>query len=181
MISVRNSVLVVIDIQGKLARLMHSSDYLSCVKAMIKAAHLLEIPIVLTEQAPEKIGGTIPEIHELLHEKAPIVKRTFSCWGEEQFVNAVNGLGRNEIIVVGIESHVCVYQTVRDLVRENYHVHVVTDAISSRAFHNAQMGIERCQKDGAVLTTTEMVITELIGSTRHPKFRDIMALLKESK
>ncbi|MBL8013567.1 MAG: hydrolase [Candidatus Omnitrophica bacterium] len=181
MISIRNSVLVVIDVQGKLAQLMHSPDYLPALKAVIKAAQLLEIPTVLTEQAPGKIGSTIPEVRELLKDQPPIVKQTFSCWGEEQFVNTITSLCRNEIIIVGIESHVCVYQTVRDLLRRNYHVHLVTDAVSSRAVHNAKMGIERCEKEGAVLTTTEMIITELIESTRHSKFREIMALLKESK
>lgn len=180
MISVRNSVLVVIDVQGRLARLMHSPQYLACVIATIKAAQILEIPVLLTEQAPEKIGSTIPEVRDLLHDQTPIAKQTFSCCGEEQFAQAVKNLGRSEVIIAGIEAHVCVYQTVRDLARQNYHVHLVTDAVSSRSEHNEEMGIKRCEQEGAVLATTEMMITELIESTRHPKFREIMALLKEN-
>lgn len=181
MISVQNCLLLVIDVQGKLAQLMNSSQYLSNLKTLIKVGQLLDIPILLTEQAPEKIGSTIPEVSELLKGQAPIVKQTFSCCGQPEFWQIFKPHNRDHVIVLGIEAHVCVFQTVRDLLGENYSVHLVADAVSSRTAENATIGIRRCQSEGAVLTSTEMVITELLKSTHHPKFKEIMKLLKESK
>lgn len=180
MISANQAALLVIDVQGKLAGLMHSQMYLRHVQGIIKAAQILNIPILLTEQAPDKIGGTVPEIRNLLADQAPLVKQTFSCCGEPAFMDAFTKLGRSQVIVTGIEAHVCVYQTVRDFLRSHHEVHLVTDAVSSRAGHNSAIGIKRSEDEGAVLTTTEMIITELIQSTSHPNFREIMALLKNS-
>lgn len=172
------SILLVIDVQGKLAGLMHDPDYLRHVQGMIKIAQLLEIPILVTEQAPEKIGFTVPEICQMLPEQIPIKKTSFSCCAEPAFMEAFKRAGRVKVIVTGIESHVCVYQTVRDLRSSGHDVFLVTDAVSSRAAHNAGLGIQRAKEDGAVLTSLEMMITDLIGSTGHPKFREIMACLK---
>ena len=180
MINTDQCVLLVIDVQGKLAGMMHSQNYLRHVQGMIKAAQILNIPILLTEQAPDKIGVTIPEIKDLLPNQSPIIKQTFSCCGQPEFMKAFSDLDRTQIIVTGIEAHVCVYQTVRDLLRGGYEVHLVVDAISSRAGHNSTIGVKRSEDEGAVLTTTEMIITELIQSTQHPKFRDIMLLLKNN-
>ncbi len=178
MISIQQCVLLVIDVQGKLAGLMHSQSYLRNVQAMIKASQILNIPVLLTEQAPDKIGTTIPEIRGMLANQAPIIKQAFSCCGEAHFMDAFSRLGRTQVIVTGIESHVCVYQTVRDFLRSGYEVHLVVDAVSSRAGLNSTIGIKRSEDEGAIITTTEMIITELIQSTKHPRFRDIMALLK---
>ena len=178
MVKIENSVLVVIDVQGKLAGLMHDPGYLLHVKGMIRAAQILGIPIILTEQAPEKIGNTISEIRELLPENIPIKKQTFSCCGEPVFLETIKNSRRKQILVCGIEAHVCVYQTVRDLRTAGHDVYLVTDAVSSRSLQNTAIGIKRAEDDGATLTTLEMIITELIQSTKHPKFKEIMALLK---
>ncbi len=175
---INRAVLVVIDVQGKLAGMMHDPHYLRHVKGMIKTAQILDIPIIITEQAPQKIGDTVPEIKGMFQDFVPIVKQTFSCCGEPRFMNELKRLRRSLIIVCGIESHVCVYQTVRDLCGLGHDVQLVTDAVSSRSKHNAQIGIERCAQNGAVLTSLEMLVTELITSTAHPKFREIMGLLK---
>ena len=180
MIKIENSVLLVIDVQGKLAGMMDDLHYLRHIKAMVKAAQILDMPIILTEQAPEKIGSTIPELTEALKGIAPIIKQSFSCCAEPVFIDAFKRLGRSHVIITGIESHVCVYQTVRDFLNTGYEVYLVVDAVSSRSEHNAKIGIKRSEDEGATLTTVEMIITELIRSTRHPKFREIMALLKNA-
>lgn len=180
MVKVENSVLLVIDVQGKLAGLMHDSGYLRRVQGMIKIAQILSIPIIITEQSPEKIGNTIPEISEILPENIPIKKQSFSCCGEPAFMDAFKRVGRSQVIVTGIETHVCVYQTVRDLLMAGRDVYLLVDAVSSRSPQNAAIGIGRAKDDGATLTTLEMIVTELIQSTRHSKFREIMALLKNA-
>lgn len=179
-IEIQNSVLLIIDVQGKLANMMCDTDYKDHIRALIKAAGILAIPIFLTEQAPDKIGRTVPEITQLLNGIAPITKQTFSCCGEPMFDEALKRSGRKHVIVCGIEAHVCVYQTVRDLLKDGYEVSVVVEAVSARSQHNAHAGIARCKDLGAVLTKLEMLVTELIVSTKHPKFREIMALLKEN-
>ena len=181
MLKIESSLLVVIDVQGKLAKLMHDGHYLRHVQGMMKAAKMLDIPIVMTEQAPEKIGATIEEIRALAPDVRPIAKQTFSSCGEPAFMEAVKRLRRKQIIVVGIEAHVCVYQTVRDFVKAGYEVYLAVDAVSARTDVNKDIGVHRSEREGAVLTTTEMTITEWIQSTKHPKFREIMALLKENK
>lgn len=175
------SLLVVIDVQGKLAGMMSDLTYLRHVQGMIRIAQILGIPVVVTEQAPEKIGETVREVKTLFSEFHPVIKQTFSCCAEPRFIDELKRYDRTQMIVCGIESHVCVYQTVRDLRALGYDVQLVTDAVSSRSKHNAQIGIERCAQDGAKLTSLEMLVTELIQSTAHPKFREIMAMLKENK
>ena len=179
-IEIQNSVLLIIDVQGKLANMMCDADYQSHIRRLIKVAGILEFPILLTEQAPDKIGRTVVEITDMLKGVVPISKQTFSCCGEPAFVDALKHLGRRHVVVCGIESHVCVYQTVRDLLKTGHQVSVVAEAVSARSKHNAHAGIARCKDMGAVLTTLEMLVTELIVSTRHPKFREIMSLLKNA-
>jgi nicotinamidase-related amidase len=181
MLTIEHSLLVVIDVQGKLAGLMNDPDYLRRIRGAMKAAKFLEIPVVLTEQAPEKIGATIDAVRDLVPSVQPVVKQTFSCCGEAGFTDALSQWGRKQIIVSGIEAHVCVYQTVRDLIKAGYEVHLMVDAVSARSPVDQEIGIHRSQREGAILTTLEMVVTELMQSTRHPKFRDVMALLKENK
>jgi len=181
MLKIENTLLVVIDVQGKLAAMMSDPDYLRRVKGMLKAARLLDLPIVMTEQAPGKIGATIDAVRDLVSTITPIAKQTFSCCGEPAFVEAIKQSGRKQILVCGIEAHVCVYQTVRDLVQSGYEVYLVVDAVSARGPADHEIGIHRSQKEGVILTTLEMTVTELLQSTSHPKFRDVMALLKITK
>src|SRR3989338_8038589 len=116
MFSPEHSVLIVIDIQGKLARLIHAKDALFIqVAKLIRAATLLEVPVLVTEQVPAKIGKTIPEITTHLKEYHPIEKSSFSCCGDDEFNHKPKETGRRQVLIAGIEAHVCVYQTVCDL------------------------------------------------------------------
>ena len=179
MFTIDQSVLVVIDIQGKLAYLMHEHEKVfKRVQSLIKASRLLGIPVVLTEQVPEKIGRTIPEISKSLHEHHHIIKKTFSCCGEPHFLNTLAHLNRKQIIVCGIEAHVCVLQTVADLREKDYEVQVVVDALSSRSLESKTIALERMRDSGATLTMTEMLITELLRTSEHPKFKEILQLIK---
>lgn len=179
MFTIDKSVLVVIDIQGKLAQLAHDKERTyKHVQALIKAAQALDIPILWTEQVPEKIGPTIDEVASLLHYLKPIRKLTFSCYLEKAFVDTLKKIGRKQVIICGIETHVCVYQTVADLVAQKYEVQVVVDAVSSRAKENKDWALERIRSTGATLTATEMIICELLRTSEHPRFKEVLSLIK---
>jgi len=179
MLTVRDSLLVVVDIQESLARVMHGRDALfENLQKMIKGARILEIPMIATEQVPEKLGGTVPEISPLLENASPIPKSSFSCCGEDRFMRELDGIKRKQILMAGIESHVCVFQTTADLIRMGYDVHIVTDCISSRTEENRAVGIERMRDEGATITSTEMALFELIKGAGGERFREISRLVK---
>lgn len=179
MLRPQHAVLLVIDVQGNLAERMHEKDVLfQNLKIAIRAAQILDIPIICTEQAPEKLGPTNPQLAQLLGQLKPIPKKTFSCYKTEQFRAELKRLRRKNVIVCGIESHVCVYQTVADLLAAKYRVHVIVDAVSSRILQNKWVGLERMKALGAQLTSCEMLATELIQSADHPQFKEILTLIK---
>jgi len=179
MLTIENSILVVIDIQNSLARVMHEKETLvKNLQKIIKGTTILDIPMIVTEQDPEKLGPTIPEISSLMDTISPIPKSSFSCCGEALFVRKLESIKRTQILVVGIESHVCVYQTTADLIRMGYDVHIVTDCISSRTTDNRTLGIERMRDEGAKLTGTEMALFELLKIAGGDRFREISRLIK---
>lgn len=179
MLDVQNSCLVVVDIQGKLAELMHEKEILfRNAQILIKAAKILEIPILWCQQCPQSLGPTTPKIAELLAGSEPIDKATFSCCGNENFKTALAGLPRRRIILTGIETHVCIYQTAADLLAEGYSVEIVADAVSSRTFANKQIALRRLSAQGANITSTEMALFELLKTAHHPKFKQIAKLVK---
>ncbi len=179
MLKSKNTVLVIIDVQGKLARIMQNYHELFRNLAMlIKGARLLDVPIIWMEQLPDKLGPTICEIQELLPDMKPIVKDVFSCARNEEFNARLQELHVHDIILAGIESHVCVYQTAMDLLDQDYAVHVAADAVSSRTDSNKQLGLERMLLEGVVQTSVEMVLFELQGVASGERFRELAKLVK---
>jgi nicotinamidase-related amidase len=179
MLDIKNCCLVIIDVQGKLAQIMHDRDNLfKRIVILIKAAKILDIPIVWCQQVPEALGATIPQIAELLAGIEPINKAFFSCCGEEKFNVALQKLDRKQIILCGIETHVCVYQTASDLLRKGYETSVIADAVSSRTLENKQIALERMRDDGVHINCVEMALFELLGTAEHPQFKQIAALIK---
>ena len=179
MFKAKQSVLVVVDVQGKLAYLMQDQVRLfHNIQAVIKTAQILGIPVLWTEQVPEKIGDTVPEIAQLLKGRTPIRKTTFSCFKEKQFATAIKKLKRKQVVVVGIETHVCVYQTAADLIEHGFEVQVVADAVSSRSAENKAMGLDRIRQVGVGVTGTETIATELLQNAEGEKFRAILSLIK---
>ncbi len=179
MLTTQNSILCVIDIQERLFPHIHSKeDFLKNTIALIKGARILEIPILSTEQLPDKIGKTIPEISPLLENTQPIVKAAFSCCGEVKFISALSAHPQKQILLCGIETHVCVYQTARDLINLGYDVSVVADAVSSRTLENKEIGLERIQESGASVTSVETALFELLKIADGEKFKEILKLIK---
>jgi len=179
MLDPKSTVLVIIDVQGKLAQIMHDRDTLfKNLHILVSGVKLLNIPIIWMEQVPDKLGSTIPEIKDVLIDQKPIIKDVFSCMKNEEFNNQIKRINPNDIILAGIESHVCVYQTAMDLLEKKYNVHIVADAISSRISENKELGIERMILEGAMQTSVEMLLFEIQGEAKGGRFRQISKLVK---
>ena len=173
------ALLVVIDIQGNLARAMDDKEALFANAArMIAGAQVFGLPVVVTEQTPEKLGTTIPELAPLLRGIAPIRKEGFSCCAVPAFLDALADAGRRQILLSGIEGHICVYQTAMDLIEAGYEVHVVADAVPSRTARNRRLALERLAREGATITSTETVLFELLKTAADPRFKAIFRLVK---
>jgi nicotinamidase-related amidase len=179
MLEVQNCCLVVVDVQGKLAQLMHDKENLfKSIEILIKAARILDIPILWCQQCPDSLGPTIPQIAELLAAYEPINKASFSCCEHNEFNKRLKALKRPQVLLCGIETHVCIYQTAIDLLDAGYSVDVVTDAVSSRTLENKEIAISRMAAEGANITTTEMALFELLRTAVHPNFKQIAELVK---
>ncbi len=178
MLTSANSVLLIVDLQGKLAQLMTDRETLFAnVVRMIRGAQALAVPILWVEQVPSKLGPTIPEVAQLLPALEPIAKTSFSCAREPAFIAALEQLGRKQVLLVGIEAHICVYQSAADLLAAGYHVEVVEDAVSSRIASDKGVALRKMRSLGISLSSAEMALFELMGDAGHPAFRDVQALL----
>lgn len=179
MISVDETALIVVDVQGKLADIVHESEFvLKQMENLIKGVQILEVPIIWIEQYPEGLGPTTDQLKQHLEAERYVAKRSFSACLEDEFMNEIEKLNRKSFLVVGIEAHVCVYQTVRDLLKKDYDVEVVLDAVSSRTESNRNIGIEKMRSLGASITSTEMALFDLMKTSKHPQFREVSALIK---
>lgn len=174
-----NSLLVIVDIQERLVPAMQVKDkVVANTLHLIEAAKLLNIPLRVTEQYPKGLGRTIREIAEALPECAPIEKITFSCCGQQAFLDAVASTGRTHVILAGMETHVCVLQTCIDLLRSGYHVHAAADAICSRSKENYRLALEFMRDAGAVISCTETILFQLLEKAGSDEFRTISKRIK---
>jgi nicotinamidase-related amidase len=172
-------VLVVIDVQGKLARLMHDHPvYLENIVRMVRGARLLGVPVVWAEQNPGGLGETVPEVAAALEGLRPIPKTTFSCGADPTVRDALRATACRRAFLVGIEAHICVFQTAVDLLDDGWDVEIVTDAVSARTPANAAVGIDRMRSAGARPTSVEMALYGWLGSSDHPRFRDVLTLVR---
>lgn len=179
LLETENTVLLIVDIQGKLAHLMDRKELLfQNVQKLIKGIRILGVPVLWVEQNPQGLGPTIPEISALLTDIQPISKMSFSSCRNERFLQALRTLDRKQILVSGIEAHICVYQTAVDLVDIGYEVQVVTDAVSSRNAENKEIGLQRMKMFGVGLTSVETALFELLKVAQGEQFRDIIRIVK---
>jgi len=179
MLSRTAAVLVIVDIQGNLAKAMFDKENLfaNTVK-LIRGFKVLNLPIIVTEQIPQKLGPTLPQIAAELDGVKPIAKESFSCWNEINFKEQLESLPRRHVVLLGIETHVCVYQTALDLLANGYQVHLAADAVSSRTPENRQIGIDAMKTAGVHITSTEMVLFELLRTASDPKAKDFFKIVK---
>jgi isochorismate hydrolase len=179
MLKTDDTVLLVVDVQGRLARIMYEKErLLDHLIQVINGCKILEIPIVWAEQNPKGLGPTIPEIAVHLDGCTPIPKMSFSCMGCDAIVEELSARGRKQVLIAGIETHICVYQTACDLLEAGYAPHVVSDAVSSRTRENRTVGIERCRDVGAAITSVEMALFELLKIAEGDEFKALLRIVK---
>jgi nicotinamidase-related amidase len=174
-------VLVVVDIQEKLLPPIFNKEQLvRNSQLLIRLAGLLTIPVIATTQYAKGLGGTVPEIASLLNGVATYDKLGFSCFGSDQFCGEMKSLpaSRNTVLVCGMEAHICVTQTVLGALNRGYLVHVAADAIGSRAESNWHIGLRRMEAAGAVISSTEMMMYELMRASGTPVFKEMLKHLK---
>lgn len=174
------ALLLVIDVQEKLAAAMPAEARAQLEKnaaVLVQAARRLRLPVVATEQYPKGLGHTLPSLRQLLPED-PMHKLEFSCGANQEVARQILATGRRQAVVVGMEAHVCVFQTVRDLVRGGFSVFVAQDAVISRTEANRAVGLRLCEKAGATLTSTETVLFDLLGAAGTPEFKELAPLIK---
>jgi nicotinamidase-related amidase len=176
----KNAVVVVVDVQERLLPAMppeRLQQLFKYTKAMILAAREMGVPVLATEQYPKGLGPTAPQLRELLP-AAPLVKTHFSCGADPAFQRALQETGRKQVIVVGMETHVCVFQTARDLVAQGYDVSVCADAVTSRSDEHRQSGLELIREAGARIHNVESVIFDLLHEAGTDEFRKIAPLVR---
>jgi nicotinamidase-related amidase len=174
-----DTLLVIVDIQTKLLKVMFEKERLvtNCRK-LIQAAKLLEVPMLMTEQYPKGMGPTDPQILEVLEGVDNIAKVTFSCCGVDDFNRKIRESGKKQIVVMGIEAHVCVLQTVLDLIHREYFVFVPYDAISSRKEGDCRNALERMRQAGASVGSVESAVFELLERGGTQIFKEVARLIK---
>jgi nicotinamidase-related amidase len=173
--------LIVVDIQEKLfPPIWQKEQLLRNSQLLIRLSRILSIPALVTTQYAKGLGGTVPEIASLLPESSPIDKLMFSCFGSDVFCSLLKRLPgqRNTVLLCGMEAHICVMQTALAALREGYLVHVAADAVSSRTESNWRIGLDRMRDAGAVISSAEMMIYELLRSSGAPAFREMLPYLK---
>ncbi len=174
-------VLIVVDIQQKLLPPIHQKEQLvRNSQLLIRLAGVLKIPAVVTTQHAKGLGNTVPEIASLLPETVAIDKLCFSCFGSDAFASALKRLpgDRTTLLLCGMEAHICVMQTALDALRGGYVVHVASDGVSSRSEYNWKVGLERMHAAGAIMSSTETIIYELLRSSGNPSFKEMLPYLK---
>ena len=176
------SALVVIDVQERLFPAMdsdHREEVMRNLKVLAAAAQRLELPTLATEQYPKGLGHTLPEMKAALPAGIePIEKVAFSCWAVESFRSRLAASGKRQILLGGIEAHVCVLMSALDLLAAGYAVHVVADAVTSRTQANWRLAMDYLRQAGAVVTTTETALFQLLGQADSDAFRELARLIR---
>lgn len=179
MLDVENSLLLVIDIQERLVASLDKDVIVSKVGKLVDAANILDVPVVLSEQYPKGLGHTVPTISGKLKPETPIVEKcSFSLLREEGFLDKIKAYGKKQIVICGIETHICVHQTAAELMDAGFEVFVAKDACASRNKYEFKQGIEAMHNNGAKISCVEIILFEWLRSAKNPKFKEVQALIK---
>ena len=179
-LNLNEAVLVVVDVQERFMPVLFEPQRLvSACQLLIGGAKILGLPVLVTEQLPEKLGPTVTELREVLgSDYRPIIKAEFSAFANESFRRTFAATGRTQLILCGIEAHVCIRQTTLDALALGYEVFLVEDAVSSRYEFLYRSGVQSCLEAGARRTNAEAVLFELMATAEHPQFREVQNLVK---
>jgi nicotinamidase-related amidase len=181
-INAADAVFLLIDFQSNLAVAMKKDVYTNCesnVDLIIKSCETMKVPVIVTEQYSKGLGNTVDPIKSSLKDQyRPIDKLTFSCWGDQGFRDSFKRLNKKYVLVSGIEAHVCVLQSVIDLLEQGYYVHVISDGVCSRYKTDWKKALKLMRDAGAVITTTEIAMFQLLQRAGIPEFKIISPLFK---
>ncbi len=174
-----NTALVVLDVQERLMQVMGQKERV--IDSIIKLLHLsrlFHLPLVLTEQHPRWLGLTLPEIRELLPAYDPVEKMDFNCCNVDLFNTRIESTGVNSIIVVGVETHICIFQTCVSLLKRGYRVYVPQDAVDSRTRENWEVGLNLMRDSGAVIASTETVVYQILERVGTKEFKEMLKIIR---
>lgn len=171
--------LLIVDVQGKLAEIVHNSDtMIATIEKLAKTCQLLNITTLLLEQNPKGLGSTTPKIRDCLGETKALEKFSFNALAEAHIKKQILALNKRYWLVVGIEAHICVLQTVQGLLKEGLQVQLITDGISSRMQSNRDLAIDNMRQMGAAISSLEMCLYQLMGNSQHTKFKEVLSIIK---
>lgn len=174
-----NSLLLMIDVQEKLVNALDKNIIVKRVANLVKSAALLDIPVVVTEQYPKGLGATVAEVSSEFPENTPVFEKvSFNALETEGVLDKIKSYGKKQIVICGIETHICVHQTAAALLREGFEVYVVKDACASRNKYEFKQGIELMAQNGVKVTCVEIVLFEWLKTAKNPHFKAIQALIK---
>lgn len=178
-LSVENSLLLIIDIQERLVAALDKDIVVSKAVKVASAAKALGIPTIVTEQYPKGLGNTVPQLKEVLPENTEFVEKTsFNALLEEGMEDRIKSYGKKQIVLFGIETHICVHQTAAALIEAGYEVYIIKDACASRSKYEFKQGIDIMQQNGAKISCVEIALFEWLKGAKNPKFKEVQALIK---
>lgn len=179
MLNIENSVVVIIDIQEKLVNAAGKYSPVDKACKLAEAAKILNIPVLVTEQYPNGLGQTVDPLKSALAENTVYIEKTgFSALLTPEFRDKLEVLGKKQVVICGIEGHICVYQTICDLLAEGYEVYFVKDCSASRNKYEFKTGVDLIRQCGAKVTCLEIVLFEWLKTSKHPDFKLVQALIK---
>lgn len=173
-----STAILIIDVQeGLMPVIPHSEKLFGNVNKLIKGAQILKLPLIVTEQYPKGLKHTSKEI-ELPTNQEIIEKSSFSCFLAEAVINRLESLKIKSLVIAGVEAHICVLKTALDALEKGYEVHIIADAIGSRTFENKAIATERMRQSGAFISSTEMILFQLMDFAKTDEFKQISAVIK---
>ncbi len=179
MINTENSLILMIDIQEKLVNMLEKDTISAKAAKLASAAKILNIPTIITEQYPAGLGSTLEKIKQEAPDDTMFFEKTaFNACSENGFKDILTGFNRKNILICGIETHICVYQTAAELIAQSYSVEIIQDITASRREFEFNAGIEKMKQARAKTSSFEIVLFELLKTSKHPKFKEIQALIK---
>jgi len=180
MLDLNDCLVVIIDVQDRLVGMLNKQEpIVKATSILLNAANIMNIPAILTEQYPQGLGKTVFELTSVMDECNEIIEKTsFSAVQTEEFINKLQQTGKKTIIIGGIETHICVYQTACELIESGYNVVVVKDACGSRSSDCFKTGIQLMKEAGAKISNVETVLFELLRTSKNPCFKAVQALVK---
>ena len=179
MLNIEDSVVVIIDIQEKLVNAVGKYSPAEPACKLAEAAKILNIPVIVTEQYPKGLGQTVEVLKNSLADNTVFIEKTgFSALLTPEFTEKLNAAGKKQVVIFGIEAHICVYQTICDLIERGYEVYFVKDCSASRNKYEFKTGVDLIKQCGAKVTCCEIVLFEWLKTSKHPDFKPVQALIK---